>query len=448
MLLYCIGTLYTCCPDNFFIYIFQGILKAATPNMFEMAKNRLDMFQQKYPMKGLPSWWTWWEKRKSHIFRAFKPSLNAPRANLAESGHSSWKNSGLIHLDLLDAARQDVAENLQLRANLRGYEQGTYSGGKGPSQRVISKRNYAEQEKRAQAFSNELHEYMMSGEEKPQPKSCETFVDEKASHRHDPPRRSSAMNEQTDKSNKSTAKQAKRPCPLRKTRSKSFIRVLDIAKKMKSLSIKSEIIVNEHERHFILAAASGVTYDIEINNSPNCTCKYCNDRDVCSHITWLLLNHFKVPEDDSLLHQRGYTSHEVEGILGKSKKKQSSPCQEKSPRSNSKGHATAVCKWVITKHLLNTKPKCPTCYAEITKDDLKITCDARWTPPHKNKEGQSFTVPRTFHYCLKWECVSGNPPRDSSITEPPSVFHVDSTANFSPDEWRVVTFLDFPLSYE
>ena len=158
MLLYCVGTLYTCCPDNFFIYVFKGILKAATPNMFEMAKNRLDMFQQKYPMKGLASWWTWWEKRKSHIFRAFKPSLNAPRANLAESGHSSWKNNGLIHLDPLDAARQDVAENLQLRANLLGYEQGTYSGGKGPSQRVISKRNYAEQEKRAQAFSNELHE--------------------------------------------------------------------------------------------------------------------------------------------------------------------------------------------------------------------------------------------------------------------------------------------------
>ena len=157
----------------------------------------------------------------------------------------------------------------------------------------------------------------MSGEDEPQPKSCETFVDEKASHRHDPPRRSSAMNKQSDKSTKSTAKQAKRPCPLRKTRSKSFIRVLDIAKKMKSFSIKSEIIVNEHEGHFILAAASGVTYDIEINNSPNCTCKYCNDRDVRSHITWLLLNHFKVPEDDSLLHQRGYTSHDLEGFLGR-----------------------------------------------------------------------------------------------------------------------------------
>ena len=158
---------------------------------------------------------------------------------------------------------------------------------------------------------------------------------------------------------------------------------------MKSLSIKSEIIVNEHERHFILAAASGVTYDIEINNSPNRTCRYCNDRDVRSHITWLLLNHFKVPEDDSILHQRGYTSHELEGIFGKSKKKQSSPCQEKSPRSNSKGHSTTVCKWVITKHLLNTRPKCPTCHAEITKDDLKITCDARWTLPTRIKKAKA-----------------------------------------------------------
>ena len=74
VLLYCIGTLYTCCPDNFFMYVFKGILKAATPNMFEMAKNRLDMFQQKYPVKGLASWWTWWEKRKSYIFGAFKLS--------------------------------------------------------------------------------------------------------------------------------------------------------------------------------------------------------------------------------------------------------------------------------------------------------------------------------------------------------------------------------------
>ncbi len=48
------------------------------------------------------------------MFRAFRRSLNAPRTNLAESCHSCWKNSGTVHLDLLDAAR-----NLQLRANIK-----------------------------------------------------------------------------------------------------------------------------------------------------------------------------------------------------------------------------------------------------------------------------------------------------------------------------------------
>ena len=413
--------------------------------MFEMAKNRLDMFQQKYPMKGLATWWTWWEKRKCHVFRAFKPSLNAPRANLAESGHSSWKNSGVVHLDLLDAARQDVAENLQLRANLRGYEQGTYSGGKGPSQSVISKRNYAEQEKRAQAFSNELLGYMVSGEEAPQPKSSETFVDERASHRHDPPRRSFECKDRSSTSTKAS-KQVKRPCPSRNNRSKNFIRVLEIAKKIKSLSVKSEVIVSEQERHFTLASSLGVTYDIELNNIPNCSCRYCSDRDVCSHIVWLLLNRFKVPEDEYLLQQRGYTSHELKSIF--QPKKQSSPSQGESPGSGNKGAPTIACKWVITKHLLNTRPRCPTCHAEISKGDLKITCDARWTLPHKNKEGQSFMVPRTFHYCLQWECVSGTLPRDSTIKKPPQVFAVDSTVDYTSDEWRVITFHDFPLSFD
>jgi hypothetical protein len=163
--------------------------------MFDVATNRLDMFQQKYPMKQLVNLWTWWERRKWHVFCAFRPSLNAPRVNLAKSGHSSWKNSGTVYLDLLDAARQDVAENLQLRSNLQSYEHGSYSG-KGPGKSELSKRSYAEQEKRAHAFSAELVAYMDQDDAvPPQPKTRVAFVDERASHRHDPPRQASANDE-------------------------------------------------------------------------------------------------------------------------------------------------------------------------------------------------------------------------------------------------------------
>ena len=106
----------TCSFTHYILFNLAGILKSASPNMFDVAKNRLEVFQQKYPMKQLVTWWTWWERRKWHVFRTFRPSLHVPGVNLAESGHSSWKNSGTVYLDLLGAARQDVAENLQLQS--------------------------------------------------------------------------------------------------------------------------------------------------------------------------------------------------------------------------------------------------------------------------------------------------------------------------------------------
>jgi hypothetical protein len=189
-----------------------------------------------------------------------------------------------------------------------------------------------------------------------------------------------------------------------------------------------------------LTAASGVTYDVEIKNIPNCSCRYCNDRDVCSHIVWLLLNRFRVPVEGFLLQQRGYTSHEIEQTFAKQ--------SLATGISQNVKETNVTCTWWISKHTLKTQPKCPTCHAEIKQGDLNTTCNARWTPPHKTKEGKSFTVPRTFHFCLKWECVGSSPSKDSSITKPPVMFKVDPSVKYSPDEWEVISFLDFPLLYD
>ena len=143
---------------------------------------------------------------------------------------------------------------------------------------------------------------MVSREEVSQPKSNETCVDEQASHRHDPPQKSAACKKQSSTSTK-TPKNVKRPCPLRESRSKNFIKVLEIPKKMKSLSVRSEIVVRKHERHFTIAASSGVTYDAEINKSPNCSCKYGNDRDVCSTLHGFYEG-IRVPEMTTLRYHR------------------------------------------------------------------------------------------------------------------------------------------------
>ena len=89
-----------------------------------------------------------------------------------------------------------------------------------------------------------------------------------------------------------------------------------------------------------------------------------------------------------------------------------------------------------------------TCRTEIQDGDFKITCNARWTLSHKTQDGRSFTVPRTFNFCLKWGCVSSTIPKGSTITKPPEVFRVDQNAQITPDEWRVINFMELPLLFD
>lgn len=100
----------------------------------------------------LKSWWTWWEKRQGHVFRALKPCHNIPNANHAEFVHSRWVKI------IIDACREDVAESLKLAAALTVYGSGVCKGGQGPSSADLQKRRYAEQNKRADVYIEELDE--------------------------------------------------------------------------------------------------------------------------------------------------------------------------------------------------------------------------------------------------------------------------------------------------
>lgn len=53
---------------------------------------------------------------------------------------------------------EDVAENLKLAAALRAYGSVAFKGGEGPSSADLRKRRYAEQNKRADAYIEELDE--------------------------------------------------------------------------------------------------------------------------------------------------------------------------------------------------------------------------------------------------------------------------------------------------
>ena len=58
----------------------------------------------------------WWHERRSHVFEPFRTN-HAPLTNLSESWHSSWSNTGMNNLSLLDAAYMDAVESARTEIN-------------------------------------------------------------------------------------------------------------------------------------------------------------------------------------------------------------------------------------------------------------------------------------------------------------------------------------------
>ena len=69
-------------------FLCSTVLKSSTRNMYDKAKVELEKFIDKHPF--LSNWWKWWDARRSHVFRAFKPGFNVAKSNFAEVHHSRW----------------------------------------------------------------------------------------------------------------------------------------------------------------------------------------------------------------------------------------------------------------------------------------------------------------------------------------------------------------------
>ena len=63
--------------------------------------------------KELYGWLNWWHERGAFIFRAFA-RLIAPRSNLAEVVHASWKNRDKMGVTLLESCMFDIRDSLLL----------------------------------------------------------------------------------------------------------------------------------------------------------------------------------------------------------------------------------------------------------------------------------------------------------------------------------------------
>ena len=116
-----------------FQYLCKQMLESSNKANFKRSIQKLEDFLDEEPGHAkLKDWLNWWVLRKEHIFRAFKDIL-CPHSNLAEVIHSSWVSTKRTHLSIYECTLDDVAEFVTIKQMLKGYKEGNFGGGTGPS---------------------------------------------------------------------------------------------------------------------------------------------------------------------------------------------------------------------------------------------------------------------------------------------------------------------------
>ena len=108
------------------------MLTAVTVTDFDVACSEMKSFVAEH--SELADWYKWWLNRRTHIFRAFK-TAGAPASNLAEVGHAKLNSVGRKYMSLLEAAREDVAGAVRQEMQIKMFDEGMMTGGKGMGNR-------------------------------------------------------------------------------------------------------------------------------------------------------------------------------------------------------------------------------------------------------------------------------------------------------------------------
>lgn len=245
----------------------NDLLTACTPEGYEAARKSLHSFIHSNSLQeSLQHWLTWWHERRHVIFRAFT-GYAKPRANQAEVIHAGWIHRDRMGVSLLDSCLFDIRDNLVFESQLGKFEQGSYSGGCGPSQCEREKRSHERDLESANQFGKDIVEFGLRSP---------TYTVEQ---RHvigdldgyDPPKK-----KRTDNNGKMFEK-----------------RKQNADEDAKSLKVRKVSAVNATKRMYTIASSSSgkTNYVVVICNTPSCTCpdNQRNGKKVfCKHIIFVL----------------------------------------------------------------------------------------------------------------------------------------------------------------
>jgi len=138
-----------------FIELSNQLLYAETPAVFNHVCEKFKLFIKCH--ETIDSWFGWWYKRRTHIFRAFKPG-DCPNSNLAEVGHAKMASTGKRNMSLLEATRENVILAIRQEKEVTSFSEGISTGGRGESQATKRKREYTKEMEKSKVYSKEIGE--------------------------------------------------------------------------------------------------------------------------------------------------------------------------------------------------------------------------------------------------------------------------------------------------
>ena len=256
------------------------------------------------------------------------------------------------------------------------------------------------------------------------------FLDEKCKHRpseskHYGTSESSDEEPPYKKSYREEGRKERR----RSNNTKAFKETLQKAETM-NLECSSDMEVHNCKIQFTVTTAVGHVHNVEIGETPSCTCDYhSNPRKIkhtCKRIVWVLLNKFGVHPSNAIFAQMSFTVSEINIIFNQqcNQSQSGKPGYAKQNINITRAEIQAIFetkgegpqKWYVDKLLTRKEAKCCTCSSTMSAETLYVFVNGLYIFP-----GQHFAKERTFYFCALMKCL-GKKPYMNNLQVPPITF--------------------------
>ena len=181
-----------------------------------------------------------------------------------------------------------------------------------------------------------------------------------------------------------------------------------------------------------------------------CSCSFfqnCNvkGKETCLHIIWVLMNYFRISEDNNMIQQVALTKAEVAKIFEAtpnveilSPEEGSSIITEAEIKSILDSKSKAL-TWRIGKLKTGkTTARCATCKAAMLEHKVFVQTDGWFIPPN-----QKFAVERKFYFCATFKCL--NAVSRSTVVAPTKdvIFEIIPGADLTADDIDLLRYREF-----